>query len=51
MTVLDPKIAKTLGTALAVGPTQLFAVLSELFTSLPGVRTATFIAVAPGSGH
>ena len=47
MTVLDPKIAKTLGTALAVGPTQLFAVLSELFTSLPGVRTATFIAVAP----
>ncbi|HEV2516983.1 MAG TPA: GAF domain-containing protein [Devosia sp.] len=47
MTVLDPTIAKTLGTALAVGPTQLFAVLSELFTSLPGIRTATFIAVAP----
>lgn len=47
MTVIDPAFAKTLGTALAVGPTQLFAVLSELLTSVPGVRTATFIAVAP----
>lgn len=47
MTVLDPTIAKKLGTALAAGPTQLFAVLSELFTAIAGVRTATFIATAP----
>lgn len=47
MTVIDPTIAKALGTALAVGPMQLFEILSELFTSVPGVRTATFIAVAP----
>jgi hypothetical protein len=47
MSVVDPVIAKKLGTALAAGPTQLFAVLSELFTAIPGVRTATFIATAP----
>ena len=47
MTVIDPVIAKELGTALAAGPAQVFAVLSELLTSVPGVRTATFIAVAP----
>ena len=47
MTVIDPAIATKLATALAAGPTQLFAVLSELFTAVPGVRTATFIATAP----
>ena len=47
MTVIDAALAKQLGTALAAGSTELFAVLSELFTSVPGVRTATFIAVAP----
>lgn len=47
MSVVDPMIAKKLGTALAAGPTQLFAVLSELFTAIPGIRTATFIATAP----
>ncbi|WP_156384549.1 hypothetical protein [Devosia sp. Root413D1] len=47
MTVIDPAIAWKLGTALAAGPTQLFAVLAELFTGIPGVRTATFIATAP----
>jgi hypothetical protein len=47
MTVLDPTVAHKLGTALAAGPAQLFAVLAELFTAVPGVRTATFIATAP----
>lgn len=48
MSPLDPRTANCLGAALASGPAALFAVLSELFTSVPGVRTATFIAVAPG---
>lgn len=47
MSVIDPAIANRLGAALAAGPTQLFTLLSELFTSVPGVRTATFIATAP----
>lgn len=47
MSVIDPAIACRLGAALASGPTQLFAVLSELFTAIPGIRTATFIATAP----
>ena len=48
MSPLDPAIADDLATALASGPSALFAVLSRLFTSpSPGVRTATFIAVAP----
>jgi hypothetical protein len=47
MSPLDSKTAEKLSAALASGPTALFAVLSELFTSVPGVRTATFIATAP----
>ncbi|RZL69302.1 MAG: GAF domain-containing protein [Rhodococcus sp. (in: high G+C Gram-positive bacteria)] len=47
MTAIDPAIAKQLADALATGPTALFAVLSQLFTAVPGVRTATFIATAP----
>ena len=47
MSAIDPAIAKKLADALASGPTAMFAVLSELFTSVPGVRTATFIATAP----
>ncbi|WP_439601910.1 hypothetical protein [Devosia sp.] len=47
MTVIDAATAMKLATALAAGPTELFAVLSELFTGIPGVRTATFIATAP----
>jgi len=43
---LDPAVAAQ-SAALAAGPTALFAVLSELFTLVPGVRTATFIATAP----
>jgi hypothetical protein len=48
MSPLDPRTADRLSAALASEPSALFAVLSELFTSVPGVRTATFIAVAPG---
>jgi hypothetical protein len=47
MTPIDPAIAAKLAAALASGPTALFAELSALFTSVPGVRTATFIATAP----
>ncbi len=47
MSPLDPTTASKLATALASGPTALFAELSTLFTSIAGVRTATFIAVAP----
>jgi hypothetical protein len=47
MTAIDPAIASKLSAALAAGPTELFAVLSRLFTAVPGVRTATFIATAP----
>ena len=46
-TPIDPAIAKQLAQALATGPEALFAVLSELFTAVPGIRTATFIATAP----
>jgi hypothetical protein len=47
MSPLDPKTAAELSSALASGPAALFETLSRLFTDLPGVRTATFIAVAP----
>ena len=47
MSPLDPRTAADLATALASGPSALFDVLSKLFTAIPGVRTATFIAVAP----
>ncbi|WP_423068937.1 hypothetical protein [Devosia sp. CN2-171] len=47
MSAIDPTLAAQLKTALASGPTDLFAVLSALFTAVSGVRTATFIAVAP----
>jgi len=44
---IDPAIAGQLADALAAGPEALFALLSNLFTSVPGIRTATFIATAP----
>lgn len=47
MTMIDPAIAARLTTALAAGRTELIALLSELFTGIDGVRTATFIATAP----
>lgn len=47
MSVIETAAAQKLATGLALGPQQLIAVLSELFTAIPGVRTATFIATAP----
>jgi hypothetical protein len=47
MTALATAAATSLGAALASGPSALFDALSALFTAVPGVRTATFIAVAP----
>ena len=47
MSPIDPATAKQLADALASGPPALFAVLSHLFIAIPGIRTATFIAVAP----
>lgn len=47
MSPLDPATAERLNAALASGHDALFAVLSDLFTAVPGVRTATFIATAP----
>jgi hypothetical protein len=47
MTAIDSVTSTRLTEALASGPDALFAVLSHLFTSVPGVRTATFIATAP----
>lgn len=47
MSPLAPATAEQLAAALADGPAALFAVLSKLFTAVPGIRTATFIAVAP----
>lgn len=47
MSALASSAAGRLRTALAEGPDALFALLSELFTAVPGIRTATFIAVAP----
>jgi hypothetical protein len=47
MSAIDTSLAADLNAALAAGPEALFAVLSKLFTALPGIRTATFIATAP----
>lgn len=47
MTILDPATATRLSAALSAGPQQLIAVLSDLLTALPGVRTVTYLATAP----
>lgn len=47
MSALDAATLMELKGALASGPAALFALLSRLFVAVPGVRTATFIAVAP----
>ena len=47
MSVLNPAVATRLSAALAAGPQAMFALLSDLFTAVPGIRTATFIATAP----
>ncbi|WP_299729843.1 GAF domain-containing protein [Devosia sp.] len=45
--MLNPAVAEELSEALAAGPQAMFALLSGLFTAIPGIRTATFIATAP----
>ncbi len=47
MSPLTPAIATKLTEALAAGPAQLIALLSDWLLALPGVRTATFLATAP----
>lgn len=47
MSMLNPAVAEELSEALAAGPQAMFALLSGLFTAIPGIRTATFIATAP----
>ena len=47
MSAIEPTTAARLRAALADGPGALFARLSELFTAISCIRTATFIAVAP----
>lgn len=47
MSVLDPAFSTRLAGALVEGPQPLMALLSELFTALPGVRTVTYLATAP----
>lgn len=47
MSVIELTTSVRLGAALADGPEALFGVLSRLFTAIPRIRTATFIAVAP----
>ena len=47
MSAIARTTATRLSAALAEGPAALFTLLSELFTAVPGIRTATFIAVAP----
>jgi hypothetical protein len=44
---LNPAIAARLSQALAAGPQPTMALLSELFMTLPGVRTVTWLATAP----
>ena len=47
MSVIEPRTAMNLNTALAAGPDQLIALLAELFTGIAGVRTMTILATAP----
>lgn len=47
MSPLDPDIGSRLTEALAAGRAPCIALLGELFTSLPGVRTMTILATAP----
>lgn len=47
MSALDPSVATRLSAALDAGPSELFDVLNDLFLSLPGVRTVTWLAARP----
>jgi len=44
---IDPQFADRLGAALAAGRQEFIALLTEQFLSLPGLRTATWLAILP----
>ena len=47
MSVIDPDFAGKLAASLATGPQALIALLNDVVKTLPGVRTVTWLAVAP----
>lgn len=47
MSVIDPAFATALASALATGPHALIATINDELKSLPGIRTVTWLAVAP----
>ena len=47
MSMIDPAFSSRLSAALASGKEELFTLLSEWLKAVPGVRTVTYLAVAP----
>lgn len=47
MSVIDPDFGHRLAVALATGPQQVIAEMNAVFLALRGVRTVTWLAVAP----
>lgn len=47
MSVIDPDFAGKLAASLAAGPQAVIALLNDVVKTLPGVRTVTWLAVAP----
>jgi GAF domain-containing protein len=47
MKIIDPVFAHSLAYSLATSPQAVIAFLNGVLTSLPGVRTVTWLAVAP----
>lgn len=47
MSRIDPAFAHDLSASLAAGPQQVIALINSLLKALPGVRTVTWLAVAP----
>ena len=47
MKIIDPEFARSLASSLATSPQAVIALLNGVVMSLPGVRTVTWLAVAP----
>lgn len=47
MSVIEPAFARDLASALATGPQILITLVNQVMKTLPGVRTVTWLAVAP----
>lgn len=47
MKIIDPQFARSLASSLATSPQSVIALLNGVLTNLPGVRTVTWLAVAP----